>query len=137
MNARVQRSMTRSKHRDSRGRVKAVFALLVICALSPAHADVGTSLDTEIGHLLGFVQNSTCKIIRNGTAYTGRRAVSHIQRKYDYFRNDIDTTEQFIELSASQSTISGKDYTVSCGDAAPIHTRTWLLEELQKYRARR
>jgi hypothetical protein len=61
----------------------------------------------------------------------------HIQQKYDYFKDNIQTTEQFIEYSAAKSTMTGRDYLLKCKGQRSIKTRDWLKQELQKYRAQR
>jgi hypothetical protein len=116
--------------------MKQLFAIIFILLASSVNADSNAKQKLEASHLLSFVKNSPCKIIRNGKVYDGSRAVTHIQKKYDYFKDDIETTEQFIELSATKSTLSGKYYTVVCGDGQPLKTRDWLLQELQNYRQR-
>jgi len=87
-----------------------------------------------VEHLLEFVRQSDCVMIRNGSEHIGEEAVSHIQKKYDYFEDDITTTEAFIEYSATKSTMSGKYYTVKCPDGKEMHTQDWLLEELEAFR---
>jgi hypothetical protein len=116
--------------------MKHSFAIVFILISTSANADVSAEQKLETSHLLNFVTNSPCKIIRNGKTYDGNRAVTHIQKKYDYFKDDIETTEQFIELSATKSTLSGKYYSVVCGDAQPVRTKDWLLQELRNYRQR-
>ncbi len=107
-----------------------VFALFSAVSL----ADVPASQKPEIDHLLTFVQHTSCKINRNGKLYDGDDAVSHIKKKYAYFKDDIQTTEQFIELSATKSTMSGRYYTVQCNEDKQLRTQEWLLEELANYR---
>jgi len=97
-------------------------------------ADVTPSGQREIEHLLNFVQRSDCVIDRNGKSYGADAAISHIRKKYAYFEDEIETSEDFIELSATRSTMSGKDYLVRCGDAEQIRTQDWLLQELQNFR---
>ena len=116
--------------------MKHFLAIVFILISTSAIADVSAEQKLETSHLLNFVKNSSCKIIRNGKAYDGNKAVTHIQKKYDYFKDDIETTEQFIELSATKSTMSGKYYTVICSDTHPLRTKDWLLEELRNYRQR-
>jgi hypothetical protein len=116
--------------------MKQFLALVFILISTSANADVSAEQKLETSHLLNFVKHTPCQIIRNGKAYDGSGAVTHIQKKYDYFKDDIETTEQFIELSATKSTLSGKYYTVVCGDAQPLRTKDWLLEELRNYRQR-
>ena len=101
-----------------------------------AHADVSGSQLDEVNHLLNFVKNSQCVMTRNGDEHSGAEGLKHIQRKYDYFRDKISSTEEFIEYSASKSTMSKKYYTVSCDGKTSIKTQDWLLEELKQFRSK-
>lgn len=111
-----------------------IVLVLIFFLTGIAHADVPSDQQTEIEHLLHFVKTSPCKINRNGSLHQGEEAVAHIEKKYDYFRKKIQTTEQFIEYSASKSTMSGKYYTVLCDGQKPIRAQDWLLQELEIYR---
>jgi hypothetical protein len=114
---------------------KTLFPLITALILTgTAQADVPPEQKHEVAHLLQFVENSSCRINRNGSFHHGDEAAAHIRKKYDHFRRKIRTTEQFIEHSASKSTMSGKYYTVFCDGQKPIRTRDWLLRELKKYR---
>ncbi len=99
-----------------------------------AFADVPATQKGEVDHLLQYVELSNCVIDRNGTKHSGKEAVGHIQKKYDYFRDKIKSTEDFIDYSASKSTMSGKPYHVRCGGKT-VTTKEWLLDELRTYRA--
>jgi len=88
----------------------------------------------EIQHLLEFVKTTNCQYDRNGTLHTGVEAVEHIQKKYDYFEDDIKTAEDFIRYSATESKMSGNKYRVLCGDKNAIYSQDWLLKELRLYR---
>ena len=88
----------------------------------------------EIDHLLDFIRHSGCMFIRNDTLHEPPQAVEHIVNKYRHFREKIDSTEDFIELCATKSTLSGRFYEVSCPGKPKIRTRDWLLEELARYR---
>lgn len=92
------------------------------------------TMQQEIDHLLKFVEQTDCQYERNGKRHTGKEAVEHIKRKYNYFKNDIDSAEKFIELSATKSTMSGKDYLVHCPDRSTLRSEEWLLQELRNYR---
>jgi hypothetical protein len=111
----------------------ALFLLMYYATTVPA--DVPPAQVAEIEHLISFVQNSQCTMTRNGTDYPPQKAVSHIRKKYDYFRDDIKNTEDFIEYAASRSTMSGKDYTVICPGEKAMTTRQWLLNELTRLRS--
>ena len=115
-------------------RRQAVTAVLSTVVCGAAFSDVPDARRDEVDHLLEFVRTSTCMVERNGTKHSGENAHSHIQKKYDYFRDKIGTSEDFIAYSATKSTMSGKYYIVSCEDGPPIRTQIWLLRELEKYR---
>jgi Family of unknown function (DUF5329) len=109
-----------------------VFAALVFCAPPPTLA---ASPEAEIDHLLNFIAGSPCTFIRNGVAYDGAQAVGHIKDKYEYYREDIRSAEDFIALAASKSVMSGKPYLVRC-DAAEMPAAEWLTQELSAFRQR-
>jgi hypothetical protein len=98
------------------------------------NAQWATANTQEIHHLLRFVETTQCKYERNGKQQNGVDAVAHIKKKYDYFEDDIDTAEDFIELSATKSTMSGKAYKVHCPDEDVITSKKWLLDELAAFR---
>ena len=107
---------------------------ILICVISvPVFA---SDIQTEINHLLEFLQNSECQFERNGKIHSGKNTVNHVRKKYNYFKNKIDSTEKFIEYSATKSTMSGKYYMVLCKDEPKAITRDWLLQELKNYRSK-
>ncbi len=97
-------------------------------------ADVSTNQLKEVSYLLDYIKNTQCVINRNGTNYNGKQAVKHIEKKYNYYRDDIKNTEDFIRLSATKSTMSGNHYTVKCSTEIKTTTQQWLLNELSRYR---
>ncbi len=88
----------------------------------------------EINHLLSYVANTQCQYDRNGTLHSGAEAVEHINKKYDYFKDDIQTTEDFIKYSATKSKMSGNFYYIRCHEKAALKSKDWLLNELKRYR---
>jgi len=110
--------------------------LLCLFINNIAFADVPANQVKEVNYLLAFVKDSGCIINRNGSDYPAEKGVSHIKKKYDYFRNDIKSAEDFIEYSATKSTMSGKYYTVICPGNEAMKTRDWLLAELKKIRSK-
>ena len=109
-----------------------VFAALIVCAAPPRLA---ASPEAEIDHLLTFIAGSPCAFIRNGVAYDGPQAVDHIKDKYEHYRADIRSAEDFIALAASKSAVSGKPYLVQC-EAAEMSAAEWLTQELSAFRQR-
>ena len=116
--------------------MKHLLTTLLLTFSVNAIADVPPEQKPEVEHLLAFVQQSDCVMIRNGDEHEGEKAASHIKKKYDYFADDISTTESFIEYSATKSTMSGKYYTVRCPDGTEMRSQDWLLEELKIFRGK-
>ena len=114
--------------------MKRFWVLTLVLFSASIMADVLPATQLEIDHLLNFIRNSSCIIDRNGKTYAAVKAISHIEKKYAYFEDEIETSEDFIELSASKSTMSGKYYMVHCGDEEQIRTREWLMQELKGLR---
>lgn len=109
-------------------------ALVVVTACMDAQADVPDADSHEVHHLLEYLRSSGCAVERNGESYNSEDAYSHVKKKYDYFRSKIQSTEEFIEYSATKSTMSSKYYLVYCEGQPEMRTRDWLLEELHRYR---
>lgn len=115
-------------------RLKSALALLAaMAAVLLAPPALAHSMGEEIDHLLNFIAASPCALIRNGVSYDGQAAVAHIKDKYDYYRSDIHSAEDFIALAASKSEMSGKPYLVQC-DATTVPAADWLQKELATFR---
>jgi ATP-dependent DNA helicase Rep len=119
-------------------RLKAMFSSVLLCLAltgSPAiKADVPASQAAEVEHLIGYLAGSDCRMLRNGKAYSGWDGAKHVQRKYDHFRDQIGSTEEFIALAATKSMRSGKPYKVKCPEQDPVPSAEWLLKELEAFR---
>jgi hypothetical protein len=92
---------------------------------------------TEIDGLMSRLGSSGCEFNRNGTWHTARDAKAHLLDKLKYLedRGQVQSTEQFIELAASSSSVSGQPYLVKCGSGTPVSSGTWLRSQLQVMRA--
>ncbi|MFK7967517.1 MAG: DUF5329 family protein [Burkholderiaceae bacterium] len=120
--------------------LRVFIVLFCINVASPALA--AASRDTvseEVAALLSGLSASTCLFYRNGRWHEGPAAATHLQRKFDYIaeRRTLQSTEEFIELGASESSFSGRAYQVRCGQAEPQSSQSWLLIELAKLRQAR
>ena len=105
--------------------------------LSPQALSITPSVEKTINYLLVFVRESNCTFIRNDEDHDSSYAAEHIKKKYDYFKDRIDTPEEFIELCATKSLMSGKVYLVRCEGDRTIPTAEWLRAELNNYRSKR
>ena len=119
---------------------RAMLALLVFSSSVTAFgASLPPPLRAEIDGLLDHPQSSGCEFNRNGSWYSSTQARAHLQTKLDYLEGQeaIHSTEQFIELGASSSSMSGKPYRVRCAGQPIVESKVWLLEALQAQRAAR
>lgn len=114
-------------------RFKVIF-IAIFFVPSVVLSDVPPEQKKEVEYLVSFIRNSPCKLERNGKIYTGAEAIEHILKKYDYFREDINSTEDFIKYSASKSEISGRAYITHCKNSELMEGESWLLNELKRYR---
>jgi hypothetical protein len=118
---------------------KAIPAILIyfflgcMIALAEPAAD-SQKVSAAINYLLAFVEKSDCAFIRNNKPYTAKEAAVHMQRKYEHFKDEIKTPEDFIRLSATKSLMSGKPYMVKTKTGQLLKSETWLLKALEAYR---
>jgi hypothetical protein len=94
-------------------------------------------LNQAVGYLLDSVANSDSTFIRNGSSHTGKEAADHMRVKYDYYKTDIKTPEDFIRLAASKSVLSGQLYLVKTADGKQMTSAEWLGQVLGDYRLSR
>ena len=126
----MEHSMT---HQHTRQFFLSIALLLITTAVC---SDVPPEQAAEVEHLINYLADSDCRMVRNGKSHSAKDGAKHMQRKYKYFRDEISSTEEFIKYSATKSTMSGQYYEVLCVDQEPELSRDWLLRELQAYRGR-
>ena len=114
----------------------AVLAVMLASAAWPAGPD--DAARAEIAHLLQHLESSGCQFQRNGSWFAPARAAAHLEQKYEYLlkKRLVTSAETFIERAATQSSASGKPYSVKCGDSAAVPSAVWLKEELGRFRCR-
>jgi hypothetical protein len=113
--------------------VRLLPALILFCACGQISA--AESLAQTIDYLIDYVAKSDATFIRNGQSHTPAEAVAHIRAKYDHFKSDIKTPEDFIRLAATKSLQTGKPYLVRTRDGKEMHLDAWLTEVLKQHRA--
>ena len=111
-----------------------LLAILALCAF-PNKIVAGDSLEQTINYLLGYIDKSDATFIRNGRMHTPQEAVNHIKAKYEHFKNEIKTPEDFIRLAASKSLLTGKPYLVRAPNGKEMRLDVWLTDALKEYRA--
>jgi hypothetical protein len=111
-----------------------LVALAGLAGPGALRAEIAAKEQAAIDHLLAYIEASSCEFERNGRRYDSDRAYSHVVRKYEYFIDEIETAEDFIELAATRSTRSGDPYHFECSGRSSESAKV-LTEELSRYRA--
>lgn len=90
----------------------------------------------EVVALLDQLAASGCRFHRNGSWHSGRDAREHLLQKLEYVEKyaSVTSAEQFIDLAAAKSSVSGQPYQVQCATADPVPSATWLKRTLQSIR---
>ena len=109
-------------------------AVLMLLASNSAAVQHAEDLDGTIQHLITYVRHSGVQFERNFSSHDSVEAASHIEKKYQHFKDKIDTPEQFIELCATASLVTGKQYRVMTKQGDEIPAGEWLNTELDRYR---
>ena len=108
-----------------------VFVLLVICNVSPLGA--AESLEQTINFLFHRIETADATFIRNGEAHTPQEAVAHVRAKYEHFKSQIKTPEDFIRLAATKSLLSGQPYLIRPREGNEMPLSAWLMNELRQH----
>ena len=120
--------------------MKPLLLSLLLCASGVAAAQQAPSAQTgrEVEQLFVALKQSGCTFYRNGSWHEADEAGAHLRRKYDYLlkKGHVASTEAFIDLAASKSSMSGKPYLVKCGSAAPMQSKLWFNGKLRELRVR-
>jgi hypothetical protein len=111
------------------------FAVLLLAAGS-ASSQPAVQVEQAIQHLIAYVSGSDLRFVRNASEYTPPEAAAHMEKKYRHFRDDIETTDDFIELCATKSLLSGKPYLVIDRQGREHRSSDWLRAELAGWQAR-
>jgi Family of unknown function (DUF5329) len=107
---------------------------LIFLSISAGQLPAAESLENSIKFLLDYVAKSDVTFVRNGQTHTPQEAVDHIKAKYEHFKEEIKTPEDFIRLSASKSLLTGQPYLVRTKDGKEIQLSAWLTDALKKHR---
>jgi len=121
----------------NRPRTNRSFALLAGLLLSlPAFSAPPPAAAREIDQLIAALGSSGCEFQRNGTWYPSAKAQEHLRRKYDWLRehDKVANAEQFIERAGTQSSMSGRAYSVRCPGKPVVNSAAWLRARLLEMR---
>jgi hypothetical protein len=124
------------KIRSSQFLVLALGLGLVIAPVT--RAEPPAIVQQEIDYLIRHIGDSGCEFKRNGTWNNNpKTAEAHVRGKYDFLvkLGRIDTTQDFIDKAATQSSLSGQPYEIKCGGDLAMPSSLWLSNALARYRA--
>ncbi|HHJ18058.1 MAG TPA: hypothetical protein ENJ80_15355 [Gammaproteobacteria bacterium] len=110
-----------------------IFSLSGASIAAPA-AEPQPRLEQTVQYLLDYVSGSGLRFIRNSKAHNGPEAAEHMKNKYEHFRDEITTAEDFIDRAASKSLVTGRPYLVIMENGTTVPTRDWLTGALADYR---
>lgn len=117
-------------------RIATALLTLLLPSLLAA-AGTTPAVRSEIDALLSALGRADCRFQRNGSWHSAAEAQTHLQRKLAHIdkRGGVTSSEAFIELAATRSSLSGQAYQVRCGDAPATPSAEWLRTELARLRA--
>lgn len=129
-------SFEKCSRRLTRRSAAAVLLLFGLFSMAPAQAASGMDMPMEVNFLLGYIEGSGCEFQRNGTWHSAHEGQLHLRDKFNYLVawKRVDTTEQFIERAATESSITGRAYMVRCNGGPTITSKKWLGDELLRLR---
>lgn len=111
------------------------FFMLILCdAVLPQEEREEEDLEQTIAYILNYVSDSECIFIRNGREHKAEEASRHMKRKYEHYKKNIKTPEDFIRLAGTKSILSGRPYMVRMKDGREITCAEWLGNALDEYR---
>ena len=87
----------------------------------------------KIQALIGSIEQLKGAVfIRNGSEYDGVKAAAHLRRKLDYAGSKVKTAEQFIDVLATGSSMSGKPYKIRFADGHSVESAVYFREQLRR-----
>ncbi len=113
----------------------ALLTLLLGASALLAHATPSATEGQLIDTLIQRVAKmSSMVFLRNGSEYNAADAAKHMQAKYDHFKKELVTAEDFIARCASHSEMTGQAYRVKLHDGAVRDAGEFLNGELRALR---
>lgn len=110
------------------------FIFIFRDAALPPGEGAEDDLESTIAYLLNYVSESECIFIRNGREHEAEEASRHMKRKYEHYKKEIKTPEDFIRLAGTKSILSGRPYMVRMKGGKEITCSSFLENALEEYR---
>jgi hypothetical protein len=113
-----------------------LILLIAVLGIWTHRAIAEQDLESTITYLLAYVKSADVVFIRNDQEHTPDKAAVHMRRKYEHFKDQIRTPEDFILLAGTKSLVTGKAYQVRLKNGKTMLTQKWLEDALEKYRTK-
>jgi hypothetical protein len=109
----------------------ALSALCLCCCVTAQAKSLSESQKIEA--LIKHVgELKAAAFVRNGKPHTPAEAARHMRDKWQWRKDQINTTIEFIEIAATKSSVSGKPYLIRFSDGKEVSSADYLREQLRK-----
>ncbi|MDR3203425.1 MAG: DUF5329 domain-containing protein [Deltaproteobacteria bacterium] len=126
---------------NSTPRSSTLALLLVLAALNwlarPAMALEGEELALTLALIKSIDSQKDLIFIRNGKEYNSAQAAAHLKRKLSQAGAKIQTVENFIELLASKSSVSGQPYYIKRPNQSQQTAQAYFTDLLNEIKAQK
>jgi hypothetical protein len=113
-----------------------LLLFLAIPGILPASREgAADDMEDTIQYLVDYVAGSGLTFIRNGSSHPAPEAAEHMNTKYQNLKSRVNSPEDFIELCATRSLMTGRPYEVVTADGKTRLTGEWLRQKLDEYRS--
>lgn len=107
-----------------------LLTLLIIVAVSVHARDVSET--AKIQYLITSVDSlEGAKFIRNGHEYDAGAASNHLRLKLKTAGDKVKTAEDFINLCASKSSMTGEPYFIRFADGTTVKSEIFFRDKLK------
>ena len=105
-------------------------------AQAPMHAQAAMTEAAKIEALINSVQSMPGAVfIRNGSEYGGAQAAAHLRMKWKSAGHRVKTAEDFIRYCASQSSMTGRNYSIRFADGRTVDSGPYFEALLHRMEA--
>jgi len=121
--------------------VKNILAILLVfisfVVIHSSYANNFSETD-KINYLIASVEAlQGATFIRNGREHDASSASSHLRLKLKTMGDKIKTAEDFIDLCASKSSLSGEPYLIRLSDGSTIKSELFFKDKLKVLAAKK
>lgn len=107
----------------------ALLSFVVVCAYTQDFSETA-----KIQYLIASVEAlEGARFIRNGREYDTRAASNHLRLKLKTAGDKVRTAEDFINLCASKSSMTGEPYLIRFADGTIVKSEVFFKDKLKTF----